>query len=266
MRQSQLDRKVDYMLHGDDLQFVEIALASGETVVAEAGAMLYMEEGIAFEARMSDGSNPDQGLLGRLGGAAMRVVTGEGLFMTHFTYQGNARGSVAFGAPYPGKIIAVDLAQIGGSLLCQKGSFLCATLGTSLSTAFNKRIGTGLFGGEGFILQKVQGDGLVFIHAGGMVIERQLDGGKLSIDTGCIVAFESGIDYSIERAGSLKSMLFGGEGLFLATLQGRGRVWLQSLPFSRLADRMIANAPSLGGKQTGEGSVLGSATRFLQRR
>ncbi|MCV0396313.1 MAG: AIM24 family protein [Rhizobiaceae bacterium] len=173
---------------------------------------------------------------------------------------------MAFGAAYPGKIVPIDLAGLGGPLLCQKDAFLCAAFGTRVAAAFHKKIGTGLFGGEGFVLQKLEGDGLAFLHAGGTIIEKRLTGGKLRVDTGCLVAFEADIDYSIERAGNLKSMLFGGEGLFLATLQGHGRVWLQSLPFSRMADRILENAPSQGGKQTGEGSLLGSAVSLLQRR
>lgn len=255
---------VDYQIFGDDLQFVEVELDSGETVVAEAGAMVYMEEGINFETKMGDGSNPDQGLLGKLGSVAKRAVTGESLFMTHFTHSGQGKSRVAFGAAYPGKIIAIDLDETGGELLCQKDSFLCAALGTEISIAFNKRLGTGLFGGEGFILQKLRGDGLVFIHAGGTIVEKRLTGNKLRVDTGCIVAFESQINYNIERAGNLKSMLLGGEGLFLATLQGTGRVWLQSLPFSRLADRVLQNAPSSGGKTTGEGSVIKGAIDLFQ--
>ncbi len=258
--------EIDYTVHGDDLQFVEIELDTGETVIAEAGAMVFMEDGITFETKMGDGSNPDQGLLGKLGGAAMRVFTQESLFMTHFTHQDNDRSRVAFGAAYPGKIIPIDLGELGKPLLCQKDAFLCAAFGTKVAAAFHKKIGAGLFGGEGFVLQKLEGDGLAFVHAGGTVIEKELKGGKLRVDTGCIVAFEDGIDYSIERAGNLKSMLFGGEGLFLATLQGHGRVWLQSLPFSRLADRILENAPSEGGNQTGEGSLLGGAVSLFQKR
>jgi uncharacterized protein (TIGR00266 family) len=255
---------VDYQIFGDDLQFVEVELDSGETVIAEAGAMVYMEDGITFETKMGDGSNPDQGLFGKLGSVAKRAVTGESLFMTHFTHQGQGKSRVAFGAAYPGKIIAIDLDETNGELLCQKDSFLAAALGTEISIAFNKKLGAGLFGGEGFILQKLRGDGLVFIHAGGTIVEKRLDGNKLRVDTGCIVAFEPHLQYNIERAGNMKSMLFGGEGMFLATLQGTGRVWLQSLPFSRLADRVLKNAPSSGGKSTGEGSVIKGAMDLFQ--
>lgn len=218
--------------------------------------MMYMEDGITFETKMGDGSNPAQGFLGKLGQLGQRALTGESLFMTHFTNQGQARRRVAFGAPYPGKIIPLDLDSVGGELICQKDSFLCAALGTQISVALNRRFGAGLFGGEGFILQRLRGDGLAFIHAGGTIVEKQLAGDKLMVDTGCIVAFESHVSYDIQRAGNLKSMVFGGEGLFVATLQGHGRVWLQSLPFSRLADRIIQSAPRSGGGTVDEGSVV----------
>jgi uncharacterized protein (TIGR00266 family) len=255
---------VDYKIFGDDLQFVEVELDPQETVIAEAGAMVYMESGIEFNTRMGDGSKPSQGFLGKLGGLAQRAITGESLFMTHFTNIGQGKKHVAFGAPYPGKIMAIDLDEAKGELLCQKDAFLAAALGTEISVAFNKRLGAGLFGGEGFILQRLRGDGMVFIHAGGTIVEKRLNNEKLLVDTGCIAAFESTISYDIERAGNMKSMLFGGEGLFLATLQGTGRVWIQSLPFSRLADRILANAPTAGGRSTGEGSLLKGALDFLQ--
>jgi len=249
--------EVDYQIHGDDMQIVEVELDPGETVVAEAGAMSYMEDGITFEARMGDGSQPDQGFMGKLFSAGKRMMTGESLFMTHFTNSGDGKKRVAFAAPYPGKIIPIEMAKVGGSLTCQKDAFLCAALGTSISIAFQRKLGTGLFGGEGFILQRLEGDGKAFIHAGGTVIKKTLNGETLRVDTGCLVAFTDGINYDIERAGNLKSMFFGGEGMFLATLSGRGTVLLQSLPFSRLADRILANAPSRGGKRTGEGSIIG---------
>lgn len=254
---------VDYKLVGDDMQMVMVELDPGETVIAEAGAMNYMEDGITFEAKMGDGSDPNQGFWGKLGSAAKRAVTGESLFMTHFSNHGAAKAHVAFAAPYPGKIIAMNLVDVGGTVLCQKDAFLCAALGTKLDIAFQRKLGVGFFGGEGFILQKVQGDGMVFLHAGGTIIERQLSGQTLRVDTGCLVAFEPTVDYNIERAGNLKSMVFGGEGMFLATLRGHGKVWLQSLPFSRLADRIIAHAPSKGGSAKGEGSVLGGLGRLL---
>lgn len=255
--------ELDYKLVGDDMQMVLVELDPAETVIAEAGAMNYMEEDIHFEARMGDGSQADQGIMGKLFGAGKRVLTGESLFMTHFTNQGPAKRHVAFAAPYPGKIIPMDLAGLGGEILCQKDAFLCAAFGTRLDIAFQRRLGTGFFGGEGFILQRLQGDGMVFIHACGTIVERQLQGETLRVDTGCLVAFEPGVDYNIERAGNLKSMFFGGEGMFLATLSGYGKVWLQSLPFSRLADRILAHAPKAGGSDKGEGSVLGGLGRLL---
>jgi len=249
--------EIDYQIFGDDLQFVEVELDPNETVIAEAGVMMYMEEGIDFQAKMGDGSNPNTGFFGTLMNVGKRAFTGESIFLTHFTNHGHGKQHVAFGAPYPGKIIGIDLDVAGGELLCQKNAFLAAALGTEVTIAFNRRFGSGLFGGEGFILQKLRGDGNVFIHAGGTIIEKQLQGETLRVDTGCIVAFETTVDYDIQRAGNLKSQIFGGEGLFLATLQGHGRVWLQSLPFSRLADRILANAPTAGGSSTGEGSILG---------
>ena len=249
--------EVDYEVFGDDMQIVEVELDPGETVIAEAGAMNYMEEGITFEAKMGDGSEPQQGFMQKMISAAGRSLTGESIFMTHFTNEGYGKRRVAFAAPYPGKIIPLDLAEIGGSMTCQKDAFLCAALGTKVSIAFQKRLGAGFFGGEGFILQKLVGDGKAFVHAGGTVIKKELRGETLRVDTGCLVAFTEGIEYNIERAGSLKSMFFGGEGLFLATLQGHGTVLLQSLPFSRLADRVIQHAPAAGGSNKGEGSVLG---------
>lgn len=250
--------EVDYRIIGDDMQIVEVELDPGETVVAEAGAMNYMEDGISFEARMGDGSEASGGLFGKLLGAGKRVLTGESIFMTHFTNQGSGKKNVAFAAPYPGKIIPINMAGIGGQLLCQKDAFLCAAYGTSVGIAFNKRLGAGFFGGEGFILQKLQGDGMAFVHVGGTVVEKRLNNEILRVDTGCIAAFTAGIEYSIERAGGLKSMFFGGEGLFLATLSGTGTVYLQSLPFSRMADRILQHAPAAGGTRKGEGSVLGA--------
>ncbi len=234
---------IDYKIFGDDLQFVEVELDPQETVIAEAGTMMYMEADIKFEAKMGDGSNPGGGVFAALGNAAKRALSGESLFITHFTNEGQGKKCVAFAASYPGKIIPMNLQEIGGELICQKSAFLCAALGTKIDIAFSKKFGAGLFGGEGFILQKLSGDGLAFVHAGGTIIEKHLQGEKLLIDTGCVVAFEPGISYDIQRAGNMKSMLFGGEGLFLTTLSGTGRVWLQSLPFSRLADRVLSNIP-----------------------
>lgn len=249
--------EVDYEVFGDDLQVVEIELDPGETVVAEAGAMNWMDDGISFEARLGDGSNPAAGFFDKMIGVAKRAITGESLFMTHFTNVANGKRRVAFAAPYPGKIVALNLADLGGEILCQKDAFLCAAMGTSLDIAFTQRLGTGFFGGEGFILQRLRGDGMVFVHAGGTIVQKELTGNRISVDTGCIVAFDPRLNYNIQRAGNLKSMFFGGEGLFLATLEGTGVVLLQSMPFSRLADRIIQNMPREGGKQTGEGSVLG---------
>ncbi|MBW7997405.1 MAG: TIGR00266 family protein [Candidatus Glassbacteria bacterium] len=249
--------EVDYEIIGNDMQVVEIELDHGEVVIAEAGSMNYMEDGITWEARMGDGSAPNEGVMSKLLNVGKRVLTGESIFMTHFTNSGHGgKLRVAFAAPYPGKIIPIDLREVGGQLICQKDAFLCAALGTKVSIAFTRRLGTGFFGGEGFILQKLTGDGKAFVHAGGTVVKKELNGEVLRVDTGCLVGFTSGIDYDIERAGGLKSMIFGGEGLFLTTLRGQGTVWLQSLPFSRLADRVIASAPGKFGKQVGEGSVL----------
>lgn len=256
---------VDYKIYGDDLQFVEVELDRGETVIAEAGMMMYMEDGISFETKLGDGSKPKQGFLGTMMDVGKRALTKESLFMTHFTNTQGGKRHVAFGAPYPGSIMALDLDQTGGELLCQKDSFLVAALGTEVSIAFNKKLGTGLFGGEGFILQRLRGNGMAFLHAGGTIVERQLNNNRLMVDTGCLVAFERTVDYNIQRAGNLKSMVFGGEGLFLATLTGTGRVWLQSLPFSRLADRILQFAPSAGGETQGEGSVVRGLTGLLQQ-
>ncbi len=234
---------VEYRILGDTLQFVEVELDPDEAVIAEAGMMMYMGPGIEFETRMGDGS--ESGVMGKLFGAAKRAMTSESLFLTHFKNKSKHVDRVAFAAPYPGQIKAVDLGELGGELLAQKDAFLCAAKGTKLSVAFTKRLGAGFFGGEGFVLQRLEGDGNVFLHAGGTVIEKVLDGERLRIDTGCLVAFEPGIDYDIELAGGLKSMVFGGEGMFLTTLEGRGRVWLQSLPFARLSDRVLQNAVHL---------------------
>ena len=250
--------EVDYNIMGSDMQIVEIELDPGETVVAEAGAMNYMEDGITFEAKMGDGSEADAGFFGKLMGAGKRVLTGESIFMTHFSNNGSGKRRVAFAAPYPGKIIPIDMSKMNGELLCQKDAFLCAAYGTKVGIAFTQKLGAGFFGGEGFILQSLKGDGMAFVHAGGTVIKKQLNNETLRVDTGCIAAFTSGIEYNIERAGGLKSMFFGGEGMFLATLRGTGTVLLQSLPFSRMADRILQHAPSAGGSRKGEGSILGA--------
>lgn len=255
--------EIDYTIYGDDMQIVSIELDPGETVIAEAGTMNWMDRGISFEAKMGDGSRADDGILGKLLSAGKRVLTGESIFLTHFTNTVQGKKQVSFAAPYPGKIIPLDLKQVGGEILCQKDAFLCAAKGTEVSIAFTKRLGAGFFGGEGFILQRIRGDGMVFLHAGGTIVKKELLNGSLLIDTGCIVAFSPGLNYSIERAGNLKSMFFGGEGLFLATLEGTGTVYLQSLPFSRLADRIIKHAPRAGGSSKGEGSVLGGLGRLI---
>jgi uncharacterized protein (TIGR00266 family) len=255
--------EVDYKIYGDDLQAVEVELDPQETIVAEAGGMNWMEEDIVFEARLGDGSKPNSGFFGKMLGIGKRLLTGESIFLTHFTNHGVGKRCVAFASPYPGKILPLDLSKVGGSIICQKDAFLCAAKGTEITITLTKRLGAGFFGGEGFILQKLIGDGMAFLHAGGTIVEKQLNGDKLRVDTGCIVGFTGNIDYSIERAGGLKSMLFGGEGLFLATLQGTGTVYLQTLPFSRLADRILRSAPSQGGKSKGEGSVLGSLGRMV---
>jgi uncharacterized protein (TIGR00266 family) len=227
--------EIDYRIIGESIQIVEVELDPGETVIAEAGAMLFMEDGILFETKMGDGSNPSQGLFDKLLSAGSRVLTGESLFMTHFTNRGNKKAKVGFSAPYPGTIIPVDLAKCpGNELIVQKDGFLCAAYGTKLSITFNRKIGAGLVGGEGFILEKLQGDGKAFVHAGGTLIERSLNNETLRVDTGCVVAFEPQIDFDVETTGSLKSMIFGGEGIFLATLRGTGKVWLQSMPIRKL--------------------------------
>ncbi len=255
--------EVDYEIIGDDMQMVEVELDPGECVVAEAGAMNYLEEGIEFESRMGDGSTPDQGLMSKLMSAGKRALTGESLFLTHFTNHGGEKRRVAFAAPYPGKIVPLDMATLDNEIILQKDAFLCAALGTQLSIAFARKLGAGFFGGEGFILQKLVGDGMAFAHACGTIIRMDLNGESLRVDTGCLVAFTKQIDYSIERAGNLKSMFFGGEGMFLTTLRGHGTVWLQSLPFSRMADRIIAHAPRAGGTQKGEGGVLGGLANLI---
>jgi len=254
--------EVDFQLYGDDMQFVEIQLDGGESVVAEAGAMMYMNEGIVMDAIFGDGSDGDakKGFMDKMLGAGKRVLTGESLFMTMFTNKTNDKKALAFAAPYPGKIIAKDLGDMGGQLICQRDSFLCAARGIQIEIAFQKNIGAGLFGGEGFIMQRLIGDGLAFMHAGGTIIEKELAAGEvLKLDTGCLVAMTPSINYNVEMVGNVKSAFFGGEGLFLATLRGPGHVWLQSIPFSRFANRILAAATKGGGggKSKGEGSLLG---------
>jgi uncharacterized protein (TIGR00266 family) len=257
--------EIDFKILGAEMQFVEVELDPGESAVAEAGAMMYKDASIHMTTVFGDGSAAAAGggFMDKLLGAGKRLLTGESLFMTVFTHNGQGKGHVAFGAPYPGNIIPVPLLSVGGTLICQKDSFLCAAKGVSVGIHLQRKILTGLFGGEGFIMQRLDGDGLVFVHAGGTVIDRTLAPGEvLHVDTGCIVAMESSVQFEIEQAGNIKTALFGGEGLFFANLKGPGRVWLQSLPFSRLAGRMLQAAPQRGGSK-GEGSVLGALGGLL---
>lgn len=259
--------KIEYEIYGDDMQFVEIELDQRESVVAEAGAMMMMDMGISMETIFGDGSKENTGgILGKLGGAAKRVVTGESLFMTSFTNNDIGKRKVAFASPYPGKIIPVNLSELGGKIICQKDAFLCAAKGVSVGIDFRKKISVGFFGGEGFILQKLEGDGLAFIHAGGTIIKKSLSVGQtLKVDTGCLVAMTKDVNYDIQFVGGVKNALFGGEGLFLATLTGPGEVWIQSLPFSRLASKVFAAAPQTGGYSKDEGSLLGTLGNLFER-
>ena len=257
---------VDYEIVGNDMQFVEVELDPGEAAIGEAGAMMMMQDGIEMDTVFGDGSAQSQqgGLFGKLMGAGKRLLTGESLFTTVFHNESSGKRRVAFAAPYPGHIVPIQLSEIGGTLICQKDSFLCAARGVSLGIAFNKKLGTGLFGGEGFIMQKLDGDGMAFVHAGGTVVVRDLKPGEvIRIDTGCVVGFQPSVDFDIQYVGKLKSALFSGEGLFFATLRGPGRVWLQSLPLSRLANRIIRSAPAAGGRSVGEGSLLGGLGGLL---
>jgi uncharacterized protein (TIGR00266 family) len=257
--------EIDYKIFGDDMQFVEVELDPNEATVAEAGAMMYMDDGIEMETIFGDGSNQQQGgFMGALMGAGKRLLSGESLFMTVFLNRAGQKKRVAFSAPYPGKIIPIRLTDIGGELITQRDSFLAAAKGVAIGIAFQKKFGVGLFGGEGFIMQRLQGDGWAFVHAGGTLHERTLAPGEvIRVDTGCIVAFQPSVQYDIQYVGKIKSALFGGEGLFFATLRGPGRVWLQSLPLSRLAGRIVAAAPGLGKGGREEGSVLGGLGRLL---
>src|SRR6187402_1168630 len=254
--------EIDYKIFGDDMQYVEVELDPNEATVAEAGGMMYMDDGIEMETIFGDGSSQQSGFLGALVGAGKRLLTGESLFMTVFLNRSSQKRKVAFGAPYPGKIIPVHLKDIGGELIAQKDSFLAAAKGVSVGIAFQRKLGVGLFGGEGFIMQRLEGDGLAFIHAGGMLHERTLAAGEmLRVDTGCIAAFQPTVTYDVQMQRSIKSAMFGGEGLFFATLRGPGRIWLQSLPFSRLAGRIVA-ATGIGRKRE-EGSILGGLGGLL---
>ncbi len=248
--------EIDFEIKGQEMQFVEIELDPGESAIAEAGSMMFKHPAITMDTVFGDGSKSTGGFFGKLASAGKRLLTGESLFMTVFTHEGQGKARVAFAAPYPGSILPFDLSQMGGTLIAQKDAFLCAAKGVSVGIFFQKKIMTGLFGGEGFIMQKLEGDGMAFVHVGGAVVERVLAPGEvLHIDTGCVAAMTAGIEFDVVRAGSVKSMIFGGEGVFFAELKGPGTVWIQSLPFSRLAGRIIANAGPMGGK--GEGSLLG---------
>ena len=256
--------EIDYTIHGNDLQYVEVELDPNEAMVAEAGGMMYMEDGIEMETIFGDGSQQSSGFLGSLMGAGKRLLIGESLFMTVFQNRSAQKRKMAFGAPYPGKIVPIHLEEVGGELIAQKDSFLCAAKGVSVGIAFNKKIGAGLFGGEGFIMERLQGDGWAFVHAGGTLMARELTVGEtLRIDTGCIVAYTKTVDFDIQYVGKIKSALFGGEGLFFATLRGPGRIWLQSLPLSRLADRLYSASPKAGGSSREQGSLLGGLGSML---
>jgi uncharacterized protein (TIGR00266 family) len=256
--------EIDYTIYGEEMQYVEIELDPQEAVIAEAGTFMMMDNGIAMDTIFGDGSNRDNSILGKIFSAGKRVLTGEGLFMTAFMNSGQGKKHISFASPYPGKIIPIDLSEKEGKFICQKDAFLCAAKGVSVGIEFSKRLGRGFFGGEGFIMQKLEGDGMAFVHAGGTTARKVLAAGEvLKVDTGCIVGFTREVDYDIEFVGGIKNTLFGGEGLFFATLRGPGVVYVQSLPFSRLADRVWAAAPKGGGKDKGEGSILGGLGDLL---
>ena len=261
------NHEIDYKIHGDDMQFVEVELDPGETVVAEAGGLMMMEEGINMETIFGDGSNGGGGLMGKLLNAGKRVITGESLFMTTFTNEDRSgKRHVSFASPYPGKIIPMDLSELDGKIICQKDAFLAAAKGVTVGVEFQRKIGAGFFGGEGFIMQKLEGDGLAFVHAGGTIMKKELAPGEvLRVDTGCLVAMTRNVDYNIEMVKGVKTALFGGEGLFFATLRGPGSVWIQSLPFSRLASRVFAAAPQAGGSSKGEGGIGGFFDMFSDK-
>jgi len=258
------NHEIDYRIIGEEMQCVEVELDPQETVIAEAGSLMYFDTDLQMKTIFGDGSGQDSGFFGKMLSAGKRVLTGESLFMTTYTNVGAGKKHAAFAAPYPGKVLAMDLSEMDGKIICQKDAFLCAAHGVSIGIEFQKRIGAGLFGGEGFIMQKLEGDGTAFVHAGGTIIKRELAAGeKLKVDTGCMVAFTKDIDYDIEFVGGIRNTLFGGEGLFFASLTGPGTVWIQSLPFSRLADRIISSAPKMKGRRKGEGSVLGGLGDLL---
>ena len=256
--------EIDYHIYGEEMQYVEVELDPQEVVVAEAGSFMMMENGIKMETIFGDGSQEQQGIFGKLLSAGKRVLTGESLFMTAYQNQDIGKRKVSFASPYPGKIVPIDLQQFGGKFICQKDSFLCAAKGVTVGIEFTKKLGTGLFGGEGFIMQKLEGDGMAFVHSGGTLARKELQSGELlRVDTGCLVGFTKDVDYDIEFVGGIKNTLFGGEGVFFATLRGPGIAYIQSLPFSRLADRIIQSAPQMGGKDRGEGSLLGGLGNLL---
>ena len=256
--------EIDYKIHGEEMQFVEIELDPLEGVVAEAGSFMMMDTGIKMDTILGDGSGQTEGVLGKLFSAGKRLLTGESLFMTVFTNVEQGKKKVSFASPYPGKIIPIDITNFNGKFICQKDAFLCAAKGVSIGIEFSKKLGRGLFGGEGFIMQKLEGDGMAFMHAGGTVATKELKAGEiLKVDTGCIVGFSQTVNYDIEFVGGIKNTVFGGEGLFFASLQGPGTVYIQSLPFSRLASRIIASAPQTGRKDKGEGSILGGLGNIL---
>ena len=256
--------EIDYEIFGEEMQYVEIELDPQEVVIAEAGSFMMMENGIAMQTIFGDGSAQDTGIFGKLLSAGKRVLTGESLFMTAYLNQNSGKAKASFASPYPGKIVALDLQNLQGKFICQKNAFLCAAKGVSVGIEFSKKLGTGLFGGEGFIMQKLEGDGMAFIHAGGTLAKKELAPGQvLKVDTGCIVGFTKDVHYDIEFIGGIRNSVFGGEGLFYATLRGPGTVYIQSLPFSRLADRIIASAPRSGGSDRGEGSILGGLGNLL---
>jgi len=256
--------EIDYRIYGEEMQYVEIELDAQEAVIAESGSFMMMDDGIKMDTIFGDGSLKDKGFLGKILGAGKRILTGESLFMTAFYNDLIGKRNVSFASPYPGKIVPIDLTEFGGKFICQKDAFLCAAKGVSVGIEFSKKLGRGLFGGEGFIMQKLEGDGMAFVHAGGTMAEKTLQPGEtLRVDTGCIVGFTQDVDYDIEYVGGIKNSIFGGEGLFFAKLQGPGKVYVQSLPFSRLANRIIASAPRTGGKNRGEGSILGGLGDIL---
>jgi len=256
--------EIDYHIYGEEMQYVEIELDPQEVVIAEAGSFMMMDNGIKMETIFGDGSGEQQGLFGKLLSAGKRVLTGESLFMTAYMNQDGGKRKVSFASPYPGKIVPIDLTKYEGKFICQKDSFLCAAKGVSVGIEFSKKLGRGLFGGEGFIMQKIEGDGMAFVHSGGTLARKELQPGEvLKVDTGCIVGFTKDVDYDIEFIGGIKNSVFGGEGLFYATLRGPGIVYIQSLPFSRLADRIIASAPKAGGSSREEGSLLGGLGNLL---